>query len=133
VGATTLLVLDGRTNWFEGKLGDAISPQLREFMSAEGRFIVPGTVARDSEVMQFCVRPERLRILPADEPVGDGLNLVFGTLVSAVYLGSEIHLAVALDSGRTIVCVEQNRDQTLPPAGTRIRLAFRPMDCILTD
>jgi hypothetical protein len=70
--------------------------------------------------------------VPADQPAGKGLNLVQGTLLSAAYLGSEIHHAVVLASGRTIVCVEQNRDQTIPAVGTQLKLGFRPADCILT-
>ncbi|OLC67067.1 MAG: hypothetical protein AUH79_04935 [Betaproteobacteria bacterium 13_1_40CM_4_64_4] len=120
----------GRTNWFEGKFGRAVTPELREFVTAEGRFMVPAGTATDDATAQFCVRPERLRILPVDQAV-EGLNLLQGRLVSAVYLGSEIHHAVVLDSGRTIICVEQNRDQTIPAVGTPLRIAFRPVDCIL--
>ena len=120
----------GRTNWFEGKFGPAVTPELREFVTAEGRFMVPAGTATDDATAQFCVRPERLRILPVDQAV-EGLNLLQGRLVSAVYLGSEIHHAVVLDSGRTIICVEQNRDQTIPAVGTPLRIAFRPVDCIL--
>jgi len=122
----------GRTNWFEGKLGRAVTPALREFLTTEGRFMVVADASTDGAILQFCVRPERLRILGADESAADGLNLVEGTLVSAAYLGSEIHHAVVLASGRTIICVEQNRDQVLPAAGAQLRIVFRPADCILT-
>ncbi len=122
----------GRTNWFEGTLGRAITGELREFVAAEGRFLVPAAASPDSAIAQFCVRPERLRLLSPDEPAGDGLNVVLGTLASAAYLGSEIHHAVVLATGRTIICVEQNRDQRLPAAGTQLMITFRPADCILT-
>jgi putative spermidine/putrescine transport system ATP-binding protein len=121
----------GRTNWFEGKLGAAVTPALREFLTAVGRFMVAADTPTDSAIAQFCVRPERLRILAADETAADGLNLVQGTLLSAAYLGSEIHYAVMLASGRTMICVEQNRDQALPAAGTQLTIVFRPADCIL--
>jgi ABC-type Fe3+/spermidine/putrescine transport system ATPase subunit len=122
----------GRTNWFEGKLGRVVTPECREFQTAEGRFMVAADASAESAISQFCVRPERLRILPADESAGEGVNLVQGTLLNAAYLGSEIHHAVVLGSGRTIICVEQNRDQVLPAAGTQLRIVFRPADCILT-
>ena len=122
----------GRTNWFQGKLGRALTPGYREFETREGPFMVPADASTDSAIAQFCVRPERLRILPAAEPAGEGLNQVQGTLVSAAYLGSEIHHAVVLDSGRTVICVEQNRDQAIPAAGTLLTIVFRPADCILT-
>jgi putative spermidine/putrescine transport system ATP-binding protein/putrescine transport system ATP-binding protein len=122
----------GRTNWFEGTLGAAIAPELREFITAEGRFVVPGDASSTDAVSQFCVRPERLRIVPADSPADEQLNVLQGTLISAAYLGSEIHHVIVLESGRAIVCVEQNRDQALPAVGTKLRLGFRPGDCILT-
>jgi ABC-type Fe3+/spermidine/putrescine transport system ATPase subunit len=121
----------GRTNWFEGRLGGTVTSQLREFVAAEGSFMVPAGIPTENAISQFCVRPERLRILPTDQPEGKNLNLLHGKLVSAAYLGSEIHHAVALDSGRTILCVEQNQDQPLPIIGTRLTLGFRPVDCIM--
>ena len=122
----------GRTNWFEGRLGAPVAPQLRQFVAAEGTFIVRCDAPDGAAILQFCVRPERLRILSAEEHVDDAVNVVSGTLTSAVHLGPEIHHAVMLESGRTIVCVEQNRDQPIPDAGTRVRITFRPSDCILT-
>ena len=118
---------------FEGKLGPAVSPELREFVTSEGRFFVPANALSQSSAGEsFCVRPERLRILAEGLPADEGMNLVQGTLLHVACLGSEIHHAVTLESGRTLICVEQNRDQTIPAAGTRLRLAFRPTDCIFT-
>ena len=122
----------GRANWFEGNLGHAVTPEVREFVTTEGRFMVAADASTDGAISQFCVRPERLRILAADEAAANGLNLVQGVLLSSAYLGSEIHHAVMLPSGRTLICVEQNRDQLLPAAGTQLRIVFRPVDCILT-
>jgi ABC-type Fe3+/spermidine/putrescine transport system ATPase subunit len=122
----------GRTNWFEGKLGRVLSPEVREFVTREGPFMVRADASTDNAIGQFCVRPERLRILPTAEPAREGLNLLQGTLVSAAYLGSEIHHAIVLDSGRTVICVEQNRAQAIPAAGSLLRIVFRPADCILT-
>jgi ABC-type Fe3+/spermidine/putrescine transport system ATPase subunit len=122
----------GRTNWFEGSLGAVVAPGLREFAAAEGRFIVRCDAKEDAAIGQFCVRPERLLIVDADTPVEEGLNVVGGTLTSAVHLGPEIHHAVTPESGRTLICVEQSRDQAIPPAGARVSIAFRPADCIVT-
>ena len=121
----------GRANWFEGRLGVELAAGLREFVTAEGSFVVPGGSAVEGAVLQVCVRPERLRIIAADSPSAERLNVVEGTLASAAYLGSEIHHVVVLATGRTIVCVEQNRDQALPAVGALLRLGFRPTDCIL--
>jgi len=121
----------GRTNWFEGRLGAPVASACREFVTGEGTFAVAAD-DRSEGIVQFCVRPERLRIVAAGEPPADGLNTLHGTLVSAAYLGSEIHYAVRLRSGRTVVCVEQNRDQALPAVGAELRVVFRPGDCILT-
>ena len=132
-GSRTVAEFIGRANWFEGKLGPAVSPELREFVTSEGRFFVPANALSQSSAGEsFCVRPERLRILAEGLPADEGMNLVQGTLLHVACLGSEIHHAVTLESGRTLICVEQNRDQTIPAAGTRLRLAFRPTDCIFT-
>ena len=119
----------GRTNWFEGALQGPTGSGLQAFAAAEGTFFV--ALDGTAEATAFCVRPERLRIAGVDEPIADGLNAMRGTLVSAAYLGSEIHHAVRLDSGRTVICVEQNRDQALPAAGTPLQIVFRPTDCIV--
>ena len=122
----------GRTNWFEGTLGPLVAPGLREFLAPEGRFVVRWD-GEDSLSGQFCVRPERLRIMEVGETVGDDINVMDGTLTSVVHLGPEIHHAVTLESGRTIICVEQNRDQPVPVPGARISIAFRPADCIVIE
>jgi len=123
----------GRANWFEGTLGQPVAPGLHEFVTADGRFIVRSDASANGDIVQFCVRPERLRMLAAETAPSGELNVVGGTLSGAIYLGSEIHHAVVLDSGRTVICVEQNRDQALPAPGTRITIGFRPTDCILTS
>ena len=123
----------GRTNWFDGRPGAPVSPLLREFLTEEGRFSVSAeALARNPSAKSFCVRPERLRILAGDPLAEEGLNLLRGTLLSTTCLGSEIHHAVALESGRTVICIEQNRDQAIPAQGTPLSVAFRPADCIFT-
>src|SRR5205823_14275708 len=44
----------GRTNWFEGKLGAAVTPPLREFLIAEGHFMVSASGATDDASPQLC-------------------------------------------------------------------------------
>jgi len=81
----------------------------------------------------FCVRPERLRVVVGSDLRGDdGLNLLRGTLLSAVCLGAEIHQTIMLESGRKLICVDQSRDQAIPSAGCAVVIAFRPSDCIIT-
>jgi ABC-type Fe3+/spermidine/putrescine transport system ATPase subunit len=123
----------GRANWFEGRLGEPVAPGLHEFVTPEGRFVVRCGPSANGEIAQLCVRPERLRMLAMETKQSGELNVVVGTVSGAIYLGSEIHHAVVLDSGRTVICVEQNLDQPLPTPGTRIAIGFRPTDCILTS
>jgi putative spermidine/putrescine transport system ATP-binding protein/putrescine transport system ATP-binding protein len=123
----------GRANWFEGELGAAVGPNLMEFLTADGRFVVAASAAnRDSAMRSFCVRPERLRVVAGELRGDDGLNRLRGTLLSAVCLGAEIHQTVMLESGRKVICVDQNRDQAIPSAGSAVVIAFRPSDCIVT-
>jgi putative spermidine/putrescine transport system ATP-binding protein/putrescine transport system ATP-binding protein len=121
----------GRTNWFEGEAGAAVSSELREFMTDEGCFFVLADALMQSPAAKaFCVRPERLRIVPGDLSAGARLNRIQGALISATCLGSEIHHAVALNSGRMLICIEQNRDQDIPAPGSPVSIVFRPADCI---
>ena len=53
----------GRANWFEGTLGQPVAPGLHEFVTADGRFIVRSDASANGNIGQFCVRPERLRML----------------------------------------------------------------------
>jgi putative spermidine/putrescine transport system ATP-binding protein len=78
----------------------------------------------------FSVRPEKIRLLPADRPsaAGDGEIRATGAVQSAVYLGDRTRYVVDLHGGGVLTVVEQNRDrrhgEAGAEAGTSVRLAW---------
>jgi ABC-type Fe3+/spermidine/putrescine transport system ATPase subunit len=123
----------GRVNWFDGTLGGMVDGY-REFQMAEGRLLVVDRSDLAGQLCQLCVRPERLVILESEINLANGRDLrnsVSGTLATSAHLGAEIHYMVRLTSGRALLVTEQNRGQTMLDIGTKVRLAFRPSDCVL--
>lgn len=120
----------GRTNWFEGRV-NARQGRPHLFESAEGSFIVADGAAFDGQACHLCVRPERLRILCGDAAPAPE-NVLSGKLAAVAHLGAEIHYILETASGRTVLLIEQNRDQAIPGVGTALRVGFRAADVILT-
>jgi spermidine/putrescine transport system ATP-binding protein len=78
------------------------------------------------------VRPEKLRILPADSRNGfpDGWPSVDGTVQASVYLGTSTQVVVQLAADVRMAVLVPNADEStparLPGAGARVRLAWAP-------
>ena len=77
----------------------------------------------------FSVRPEKIRLLPADRaaPADAPEVRATGTVEDVVYLGARTRYVVDLHGGGTLVVVDQNRSQTDGAAvgpGTSVRLAW---------
>ena len=83
------------------------------------------------------VRPEKLRLLPADAPVPDGDASALGAVHEVVYLGSSTRYVVALDDGGTLVAMRQNDESHDGAAseerGRRVRLVWRPQHMTAVD
>jgi putative spermidine/putrescine transport system ATP-binding protein len=92
-------------------------------------------VERDGR--RFTVRPEKVRLLPGDEPVSDGEASALGTVREVVYLGATTRYVVALDDGGTLVAMRQNDESGEAAAseerGRRVRLAWRPQHMTAVD
>jgi putative spermidine/putrescine transport system ATP-binding protein len=77
---------------------------------------------------RFTIRPEKIRILPAEQqpPAGDETEL--GVVRDVVYVGSVTRYVVELDQGGTLAVVKQNVDPGRPAdeQGRRVVLAWRP-------
>jgi putative spermidine/putrescine transport system ATP-binding protein len=73
----------------------------------------------------FTVRPEKIRVLPADAADGEP-----GVVQTAVYLGAATRYAVELDEGGQLVALQQNLEVSSSDVrameGKRVRLAWRP-------
>jgi spermidine/putrescine transport system ATP-binding protein len=74
------------------------------------------------------VRPEKLRIERADEPVTTDLARVEGVVESSLYLGTATQFVVRLPDGVAMTVLVPNTDeserQRLPAAGTNVRLSW---------
>jgi spermidine/putrescine transport system ATP-binding protein len=74
------------------------------------------------------VRPEKLRIEPADAPASNDLAHVEGIVESSLYLGTATQFVVRLADGVTMTVLVPNIDEKerrrLPAAGVNVRLAW---------
>jgi putative spermidine/putrescine transport system ATP-binding protein len=79
----------------------------------------------EREGRKFTVRPEKIRLLPADGDTGEP-----GEIRAAVYLGPVTRFLVALDRGGELSVVQQNLETSSTDVhemeGQRVRLAWRP-------
>jgi putative spermidine/putrescine transport system ATP-binding protein len=73
----------------------------------------------------FTVRPEKIRLLPADAATGEP-----GTVQAVVYLGAVTRFAVDLDEGGRLDALQQNLEVSSSDVrgmeGSRVRLAWQP-------
>jgi putative spermidine/putrescine transport system ATP-binding protein len=85
---------------------------------------------------RFTVRPEKVRLLTAFEPVPDGLVAEPGVR-EVVYLGSVTRRVVELDRGETLVALQQNTEAAEEVAseerGRRVQLAWGPAHVTALD
>jgi putative spermidine/putrescine transport system ATP-binding protein len=79
----------------------------------------------DRDGRTFTVRPEKIRVLPAEGVEGEP-----GTIRAAVYVGPFTKLVVALDRGGELTIVEQNLETSSTDVhemeGRRVRLHWSP-------
>jgi putative spermidine/putrescine transport system ATP-binding protein len=78
---------------------------------------------------RFMIRPEKIRIVGLDEPVGKDDCTVVGTVRDVVYLGAETVFVVAVSANRTLRVVTQNVSATATDAqalqGREVRLVWQ--------
>ncbi|MDQ1480395.1 MAG: spermidine/putrescine transport system ATP-binding protein [Actinomycetota bacterium] len=117
-----------------GRVGEFL-----EVASAPGdRLLVPTPDGRSVSVgdkLAFTVRPEKLRVVTADDPVADQLCTVAGTVVDVVYQGVSTQLVVRTDAGITLVAFRQNSERVSDAGvpGSRARLVWNPEFNVVLD
>lgn len=125
----------GRSNWFTGRIGPKAANGMCRFEIAEGPILfVPVPDDLSAEQYEICVRPERINVGRGEsgsEAVQPDLNVLFGTVEDAAYLGADVHLFVRLDSGQRIAVTEKNVGQPPENRGDVVALRFRAGDCIV--
>jgi putative spermidine/putrescine transport system ATP-binding protein len=60
----------------------------------------------------WSVRPEKIRVIGADEDAGEGRHAVRGTVREVVYVGMSTRFVVDLEVGGTLMAVTQNDDES---------------------
>ncbi|GAA1012488.1 ABC transporter ATP-binding protein [Acrocarpospora pleiomorpha] len=76
----------------------------------------------------FSVRPEKLRVAPPEEAVGDGEHSATGLVTEVVYAGPATRFVVDLDAGGRLIALQQNLQvssmDVMGLRGTRVRLVW---------
>jgi ABC-type Fe3+/spermidine/putrescine transport system ATPase subunit len=125
----------GRSNWFSGRLGEAVADGVRGFETADGLSLwVPAPADTSAALYEVCVRPERIAVSRDGDAAarpGPGENAVRGRVSDAAYLGADVHLFVELESGQRISIVEKNLGQPPEREGDAVTLHFGARDCII--
>jgi len=75
----------------------------------------------------WTVRPERIRVLPADADAPVGCVVAWGTVREVVYAGATTRVVVVLDAGGELTALDRGAAQA-PARGEHLRLVWRPGD-----
>jgi putative spermidine/putrescine transport system ATP-binding protein len=93
---------------------------------------VSNVLERDGR--RFMIRPEKIRILSADEP-GDGLRVEAGTVRDTTYNGSATRYRVVLQQGGELTVARQNleisHDEARELHGQPVRLAWHEQHAVV--
>jgi putative spermidine/putrescine transport system ATP-binding protein len=83
----------------------------------------------------FAIRPELIEIRPEVAALPEGMLGVAGTLEDVLYHGasSRCHVRVDADTLLVVARAESAGATALPPAGSRVRLAWRPADAVTLE
>jgi putative spermidine/putrescine transport system ATP-binding protein len=77
----------------------------------------------------FTVRPEKIRLAAAEDPVAPDEAAALGHVEEVVYLGADTRYLVALDAGATLVVTQQNLAtssmEALAARGRAVRLVWK--------
>ena len=113
-----------------GTPGEIYERPANEFVA--GFVGTSNTVERDGH--KYMIRPEKIRLLQADE---NDAAAVRGVVREVVYLGSVTRYVVETDHGETLVVLRGNLDtsaeEALKERGRAVRLAWRAQDASVLD
>jgi spermidine/putrescine transport system ATP-binding protein len=82
-----------------------------------------------TDAVRIGVRPEKVTLFPADTPVGEGRNVLRGTVMVASFLGVSIQYVIRSAGGEELTVFAQNLDGAEPEslgAGREVQLAWDP-------
>jgi putative spermidine/putrescine transport system ATP-binding protein len=121
----------GTANRFEGLLhkdADGCFLQLDDgaLMPCADPGLAPG------QGVTAIVRPERIRIDPANAPDPDGASLP-ATVADVIYLGQSLRYHLDLNAEKSVIATSADHGARFP-SGTRVHLTWRPDDVwLITD
>jgi spermidine/putrescine transport system ATP-binding protein len=82
-----------------------------------------------SDAVRVGVRPEKVTLVPVEQPVPDGANALRGTIVVASFLGVSIQYLVRAAGGEELTVFAQNLNGSTPDAlgvGRDVQLTWNP-------
>jgi spermidine/putrescine transport system ATP-binding protein len=82
-----------------------------------------------TDAVRIGVRPEKVTLSPAGQSVGEGRNVLRGTVVVASFLGTSIQYVIKAAGGEELTVFAQNLDGAEPEslgAGREVQLAWDP-------
>jgi putative spermidine/putrescine transport system ATP-binding protein/putrescine transport system ATP-binding protein len=131
----------GRSNWFVGRLGDCIAPDLQDFHTVNGQrlSVIPRRDLNGAAV-DVCIRPEHVSIEFGETPsfgkapgevAPPGTTVLHGRLATIVQIGAFAHYVVEIAPRGRILVVEHDRSERRPIPGALVRASFHARDCIL--
>ena len=126
----------GRSNWFSGRLEEAVGSEVRRFVRPDGpALLVSAPREPAAEAYEVCVRPERITVVSAAGPEGieaaGPTNELHGVVVDSAFLGADLHMLIEVSSAQRIAVIKKNLGESVESSGQRVALRFAPADCIV--
>jgi spermidine/putrescine transport system ATP-binding protein len=76
--------------------------------------------------VQVGVRPEKITLVPAGEPVAEGSNVLRGKIVVSAFLGVSIQYIIHAAGGEELTVFAQNTEPEALAVGREVQLAWKP-------
>lgn len=118
----------GASNMMWGEVTGQAGDMLEVSLDGGAHLKVPARAAEGHGTrLRLGVRPEKIAVLPASEPVGEGWNTLEGSVSLTVYTGIGHQYTVRDAQGRDFAAYVQNTEAVRGPArGEAVRIAWRP-------
>jgi spermidine/putrescine transport system ATP-binding protein len=122
----------GVSNLVRGTIGQMNGNPLTKVTTHDGAALLAPTnrcVDHAGSPVSVGVRPEKVKLLPADAPVQDGANVLKGRIVLSSFLGVSLQYVVKTAGGEELMVIAQNEQGSLPAslgAGQEVQMAWEP-------
>lgn len=90
----------------------------------------------DTDAVRVGVRPEKITLIPAGDPIPDGSNMLRGQIVVSSFLGVSIQYVIRTAGGEELNVFSQNTSGTEPEAlavGREVQLTWSPEHTFVVD